>query len=174
MESNDSRRSEFRNAMARMSAAVNIVTSNGAAGRCGITVTAVCSVSDSPPTVLVCLNRSSAMNQVFKTNGVLAVNVLAADQEEHARHFAGMTGVPMEQRFTEQHWGEGELALPVLKHALASLQGRITRADEVGSHTILIVEIDAISLRGEGSDSLVYFDRLFHSLPHQQAAVSHN
>ena len=35
---------EFRNAMAKLAAAVNIITTNGEAGKCGITATAVCSI----------------------------------------------------------------------------------------------------------------------------------
>ncbi len=72
MDPIESRRGKFRNAMARLGAAANVITSNGPAGRCGITATAVCSVSDTPPTLLVCLNRSSAMNQVFKRMAICA------------------------------------------------------------------------------------------------------
>ena len=167
----DLQRTEFRQAMARLGAAVNIITSNGPAGRCGITATAVCSVSDTPPTMLVCLNRASAMNQVFKDNGVLCVNVLAADQEALACEFAGMTGVAMEQRFANPAWSEGRRNLPVLNAALASLQGRITRVEEVGSHSILIVEIDRIHLSREEQDSLLYLGRVFHRLPQQERVV---
>ncbi|MDY7579259.1 flavin reductase [Herbaspirillum sp. RTI4] len=167
----DNTRTDFRNAMARMGAAVNIITSNGETGRCGMTATAVCSVSDTPPSVLVCLNRSSAMNAVFKANGVLCINVLSADQESHARDFAGMTGVPMEQRFAAGNWREGILQLPLLGHALANLQGRIISTEEVGSHTVMIVAIEKIDLDADGGDSLVYFDRLFHRVPRQQVAA---
>lgn len=65
----------FRDAMASLSAAVNIVTTDGPAGRCGITATAVCSVTDTPPTLLVCINRNSAMNPVFQATQRLCVNV---------------------------------------------------------------------------------------------------
>ncbi|MBZ4280826.1 flavin reductase [Mycobacterium tuberculosis] len=51
--------------MASLSAAVNVVTTAGEAGRCGITATAVCSVTDTPPSVMVCINANSAMNPVF-------------------------------------------------------------------------------------------------------------
>jgi len=173
MVNTDRNRSDFRNAMARMGAAVNIITSNGPAGRCGITATAVCSVSDTPPTMLVCLNRTSAMNQVFKDNGVICINVLTADQEPRARDFAGMTGVSMEDRFADASWRQGHLQLPVLAQALANLQGRITRAEEVGSHSILIVEIEKIDLHAAGADSLIYFDRLFHRVPHQNVECNH-
>ncbi|PVM08929.1 4-hydroxyphenylacetate 3-monooxygenase, partial [Salmonella enterica subsp. enterica serovar Anatum] len=50
----DEQRLRFRDAMASLAAAVNIVTTAGHAGRCGITATAVCSVTDTPPSVMVC------------------------------------------------------------------------------------------------------------------------
>lgn len=40
---------QFRNAMARLGAAVNIITTDGPAGRAGFTASAVCSVTDTPP-----------------------------------------------------------------------------------------------------------------------------
>ncbi len=61
-------RLRFRDAMASLGAAVNIVTTDGTEGRCGITATAVCSVTDTPPTLMVCVNRNSAMNAVFQKN----------------------------------------------------------------------------------------------------------
>ena len=60
----DEQRLRFRDAMASLSAAVNVVTTAGEAGRCGITATAVCSVTDTPPSVMVCINANSAMNPV--------------------------------------------------------------------------------------------------------------
>lgn len=67
----DEQRLRFRDAMASLSAAVNVITTAGDAGRCGITATAVCSVTDSPPSVMVCINANSAMNPVFQGNGKL-------------------------------------------------------------------------------------------------------
>ena len=95
----DEQRLRFRDAMASLSAAVNVVTTEGEAGRCGITATAVCSVTDTPPSVMVCINANSAMNPVFQGNGKLCINVLNHEQEIMARHFAGMTGMAMDERF---------------------------------------------------------------------------
>lgn len=67
--------------MAGLSTAVNIVSTDGPEGRCGITATAVCSVTDMQPTLLVCLNRNSAMNPVFQKNGSMCINVLNHEQE---------------------------------------------------------------------------------------------
>src|SRR5699024_11760152 len=106
----DEQRLRFRDAMASLSAAVNIITTEGDAGQCGITATAVCSVTDTPPSLMVCINANSAMNPVFQGNGKLCVNVLNHEQELMARHFAGMTGMAMEERFSlsrsEEHTSE--------------------------------------------------------------------
>ena len=51
---------EYREAMSRLGAAVSVITTDGPAGPSGFTASAVCSVTDAPPTLLVCLNRSAS------------------------------------------------------------------------------------------------------------------
>ena len=53
----------FREAMCRLGAAVHVVTTAGPGGKTGATATAVCSVSDAPPTLLMCLNRRSQCSE---------------------------------------------------------------------------------------------------------------
>ena len=151
----------FRDAMAQVGAAVNVITTEGDAGRCGITATAVCSVTDTPPSVMVCINANSAMNPVFQGNGKLCVNVLNHEQEVMARHFAGMTGMAMEDRFSLSCWQKGALGQPVLKGSLASLEGEISQVQTIGSHLVYLVEIKNITLSQEGH-GLIYFKRRFH------------
>lgn len=153
---------EFRHAMANLAAAVHVVTTDGPHGRLGITVSAACSVTDSPPTVLVCINRNSASRDVFAGNGRLAVNVLAGDQEELARHFSGQTGVPMDERFTWDIWTELD-GIPTATDARVALAGRIVSSLEQGTHTVFFVEIDAIRRR-EDAQALVYDSRTFHAV----------
>jgi flavin reductase (NADH) len=152
---------QFRQAMAHLGAAVNVVTTAGVHGRCGITASAVCAVTDTPPTVLVCVNRSSAMHAVFAHNRRACINVLSAEQEILARHFAGQTGLSMEQRFDLPVWDHGDHGIPVLRDALVSLQGAIVECKEVGSHSVMFVQAETIQVRAEG-DSLIYFSRAFH------------
>lgn len=159
----------FRHAMAHLPAAVCIITTDGAAGRCGITASAVCSVTDSPPTVLVCLNQRSAMHDVFKENGHLCVNVLSGEHEQLAMHFSGATKLPMAERFGLDDWRPGVSSQPVLAGALVKLQGRIKDSKAVGSHSVLFVELDKIDV-GEERDSLIYFNRLFHTVQPTRAA----
>jgi flavin reductase (NADH) len=157
------RQTAFRHAMAHLPAAVCIITTHGSAGRCGITASAVCSVTDSPPTVLVCINRNSATHDVFKQNGHLCVNVLSGEHEQLAMHFSGATKVAMDERFTFDDWQAGVSGQPVLAGALVKLQGHIQDVKEVGSHSVLFVELDDIDVREE-RDSLIYFNRLFHTV----------
>lgn len=160
----------FRNAMAHLPAAVCIITTDGAAGRCGITASAVCSVTDSPPTVLVCLNQRSAMHDVFKANGKLCINVLSGDHEQQAMHFSGATKMPMEERFNLDGWQHDAASQPVLSDALVRLQGEIKDAKAVGSHSVFFVELDKIDV-SEERDSLIYFNRLFHTVQRTRAAA---
>ena len=160
----DPTRKQFRQAMAHLGAAVNVITTNGSAGRCGITASAVCSVTDAPPTLLVCLNRSSAMHAAFVRNRRVCVNVLPGHCEEIAQHFAGLTQLSMAERFSLPLWDEGVHGVPVLRDALASLQGSIVEAKDVGSHSVMFVQPDVIRMRDDG-DALIYFGRNFHRIP---------
>ena len=79
-------RQDFRDAMARLGAAVNIITTGGPAGRGGFTASAVCSVTDEPPTLLVCMNRNATAAPALKANGNVCVNVVAAGQQHADGH----------------------------------------------------------------------------------------
>ena len=170
MQQDNDQRLRFRDAMASLSAAVNIVTTSGDAGQCGITATAVCSVTDTPPSLMVCINANSAMNPVFQGNGRLCVNVLTNEQELMARHFAGMTGMAMEDRFKGEHWRNGPQGQPVLAGSLASLEGEITQVQTIGTHLVYLVEIKNIVLSEEGH-GLVYFKRRFHPVMMEMAVA---
>lgn len=153
---------QFRSAMSQLSASVNVITTSGPHGQVGLTATAVCSVSDSPPTVLVCINRTSATRDIFLANSRLCVNILNSSQEDIALDFAGITGVPMDQRFDSEGWEQPRTAedQPRLREAAVTLEGRITSTVEMGSHTVMFVEADRINTQ-DSHGGLVYFQRRF-------------
>jgi flavin reductase len=103
----------FRDAMACVGAAVNIITTDGPAGMAGFTASAVCSVTDSPPTLLVCLNRGASVWPTFSENRTLCVNTLSAGQEPLSNLFGGKT--PMEDRFAAARWKPAKQAARVLR-----------------------------------------------------------
>lgn len=153
---------EFKRAMSLLASAVNIVTTDGPHGRLGLTVSAVCRGSDDPASLIVCVNRSSLAHDVFVGNGRLAVNVLAAEQQQLALHFAGQTGVPMAERFAWDVWDE-VCGLPSLRDARVVAAGTIVDRVEHGTHSVLFVRTDEIRMRSDRG-GLVYDCRNFHQV----------
>lgn len=153
---------QFREAMAHLPAAVSIVTSNGKAGKVGLTVSSVNSVSDTPATLLFCVNRNSYVHDIIKQNGKVCINVLSHNQEELAKHFASMLNSTMEERFEWNIWKDGTDNQPVLQGAIASLQGNLIDTHSIGTHSIFIVELTHIDVTP--NHSLVYFSRQFKKL----------
>jgi flavin reductase len=156
----------FRSGLSRLAGAVTVITTDGPAGAAGFTASAVCSVTDSPPTVLVCMNRSSHAHRFFAANGVLCVNVLAAAQQEVSARFASRD-IPMDERFARTPWQACASGSPGLNGALVQLDGRIVATHEVGTHSVFIVEL--VEIRLDASDTpapagLAYFDRRYHAL----------
>ncbi|MDB1125620.1 4-hydroxyphenylacetate 3-monooxygenase, reductase component [Vibrio algarum] len=153
----------FRDAMANLAAAVNIVTTGGEAGTVGITATAVCSITDTPATIMVCVNKNSASNEIIKNNKNLCINVCASEQQQMSLDFAGMTELTMEERFANPAWTKNEAGVPVLSDCLASIEGHISEISEMGTHTVFFVKIDNIAVN-KGKDALVYFAREFKTV----------
>lgn len=162
-------RVEFRDAMARMGAAVNVVTTAGPAGRAGFAATAVCSVTDDPPTLLVCLNRASSGNALFKANGVLCVNTLAAGQGSISDAFAGLGGLTGEKRFDHGAWATLATGAPVLDAAVVSFDCRIADVIEKGTHSVLFAEVEAIR-QGSPGQALIWYGRGYHPVGHEVPA----
>ncbi len=156
------KQTDFREGMSRMGAAVNLITSDGVAGRHGLVASAVCSVTDAPPTLLICVNRNSFVHDKFLQNGVLCVNVLTAEHQELSGHFARyVEGV---DRFSFGNWTTLETGSPVLTDANVSFDCRIGSVIEQGSHSVMFCEAKAVSLAKKVDRGLVYFSRDYHRL----------
>lgn len=154
--------SDFRNAMAQLGSAITIITTDGPAGRFGFTASAVCSVTDSPPTLLVCMNRSSFAHSKFKENGVLCVNVLSARHQALSAVFAN-SQLRSEERFQHEQWLALKTGSPALISAVASVDCTISASHEVGSHSVFYCEVRQIR-QDQPGDGLVWFNRRFHTL----------
>ncbi len=150
---------DYRDAMACLGAAVNIVTTDGPCGRAGFTASAVCSVTDSPPTLLVCINRASSAYAGVTGNGVLCVNALSAQHQDLSRLFGGK--IPVDERFSAADWAALETGSPVLADGSAAFDCRITGQINVGTHDVLFCQVVALR-RAASADSLIYFDRSYH------------
>ena len=150
--------------MASCAAGVHVITTDGESGRYGITMTAVTPVTDEPPTIMLCINRKSAIIPILQTNRDLCINTLSESQQDIAEHFAGLTGLSPEERFAYHIWIRGETGQLEVEGALAHLHGRIVLQHEIGTHFIFYVEINEIKNSGTHPPALLYFRRQFKSL----------
>ena len=154
---------DYRNAMARLGAAVNIVTTDGAAGRHGLTVSAVCSISDDPSTLLVCINRESRGYSAVRENGVLCVNVLGPGHADLSSRFA-RTSARIDERFGDPKlWTKMASGSPRLRDATVCLDCKVNLVLDVGTHGMFICEATEV-LFGPDCAGLVYFDRSFYGV----------
>ncbi|MFE0420365.1 flavin reductase [Streptomyces tendae] len=151
---------QFREGMAHLGAGVCVITSNGPAGLLGFTATAVSSVTDAPPTLLVCMNRVSTQNAALKRNGVLCVNVLAGEHADLSSLFAGATQ-DMAERFAAATWTYGTLGVPRLASAVASFDCRVAQSQEVGTHSVLFGQVADVEITDE-EEALIYLSRAYH------------
>lgn len=153
--------SAYREAMSRLASAVHLITTDGPGGRAGFTASAVCSVSDAPPTLLVCVNRASSAYAALTHNGTLCVNTLGEGHEAVAGLFGGRT--PMDERFAAGTWRRLRSGAPALADALVSFDCRIVGRHAVGSHDVLYCVVEALAAPGQ-ADALLYSERRYHTL----------
>jgi flavin reductase (DIM6/NTAB) family NADH-FMN oxidoreductase RutF len=153
----------FRDAMSFVAGAVHVIATGGKMGLGGATATAVTSVTDAPPSLLVCLNETSATLEKIRQNQSFSVNVLAATQENVAAVFSGQGGFEGERRFRD---GDGWImrdGLPRLEGALASFACSLTDLKTVGSHIIMIGTVNRV-WTGADVAPLLYFRRSYRAL----------
>ncbi len=155
---------DFKEGMRLLAGAVNIVTTKGIAGAGGFTATAVCSVTDTPPTLLVCVNKNNELEDVLLKNKTLAVNILPSGFEELANRFAGFDGVSMEKRLEKGVWETLETGCPVLSNALAAFDCEIINTVEQGTHTIVFARIIAVKSQAMPKTPLLYYDRGYRTI----------
>jgi flavin reductase (DIM6/NTAB) family NADH-FMN oxidoreductase RutF len=134
----------FRALMADFPTGVAVVTTVDGTGRPhGFTCTALCSVSLSPPTLLVSVSSRSASLAALLRRGWFAVNLLADTAVATAARFAA----PVEERFAGLAWAPGPAAgMPCLSGGVCgSAECRVSAVWPVGDHTIVLGAVEVIS-----------------------------
>jgi len=159
---------DFRAAMRQLAATVCVVTAGEGDARRGLTATAVCSLSMTPPSMLVCVNRQGAAHRAITESGCFCVNILAADQVAVAHRFAGNAGDPGESKFAAGKWSRLATGAPTLDGALINLDCTLSSDVETESHSIFIGHVQQIRF-GALKSPLLHYDRNFFSLENQTA-----
>ena len=155
-------RASYLEAMSRVASTVSIVTTDGPAGRAGVTVSSLVSVSaDSPlPTILVCIHESSTACPVIPSNGVFCVNALRGGQVHLSDTFAGRTGPADNDRFTSADWSADISSAPRLIDPLVAFDCRVEHSELVGLHHVIFGEVQDLSI-GNPDEPLIYANRAY-------------
>lgn len=155
-------RASFIDGMSRVATSVTIVTTDGEAGRFGLTVSAMSSVTADPPTLLICINRRNPVDAAMRSNGVFGVNALRADQRWVAETFAGRPRRGNPYDFQAGAWHIENTGSPLLTGAVAWFDCVMIAAHHVGTHTIAIGRV--VAAGSEPGTPLIYGRRSFGEL----------
>lgn len=151
----------FLQAMAEAATGVTLVTTDGPAGRFGVTVSAFASVSADPPMVLACVNRKSPAAAAIAANGGFCVNVLSAGHSVLADVFAGRSERHPPYDFGCADWLRGEGGWR-LANAIAAFDCALDREVTAGTHRVLFGRVLATHCNDlAGLPSLVYTRRTY-------------
>ena len=155
---------QFLQGMSKAACSVYVVTTDGIAGRRGVTASAVSSVSADAqkPTLLTCVHHLSPAASAIRTNRTFCVNLLSDEQTTISDVFAGRGEAKDEAKFDCGTWTAGAAGDPMLDGALCSFDCTVLHEINCGSHYIFIGEVEQIAL-SEGDQALVYANRGYNN-----------
>ena len=170
---NETLRDQFLDGMRHAASTVNIITTDGAAGKVGVTVSAMSSVSaDMPkPTLLVCVHHQSPAARAIIDNGVFCVNVLKDDQAYISDTFAGRFKDVVEDKFEVAEWTPMRSGAPRVVDPLVAFDCRVALSDQVGTHYVFFGEVEEVFVAGQGSP-LIYANRAYGMATRIDSAAS--
>lgn len=153
---------EFRHGMRRLTAGVSLITTEYQGEKHGLIATSVSSLTAEPPSLLVCVNRSSSSHDPITGSGVFAVNVLASHHDDICAQFS--QSARRADRFQSGEWHALKTGVPALKDALVTFDCQLEKIVEWSTHSILLAHIVGIHLLDGELDPMVYFNSGFHTL----------
>lgn len=151
----------FIRGMRQVASSVAVVTTTGAAGRHGATVSAFSSVSADPPQLLVCLRSASRIAAAVEANGAFCLNILSHRHPHVAERFSGMHDSAVADRFEGIDVHQGQEDWVALKDATAFaclIGGRLA----AGTHTIFLGKVEHVQISGH--EPLTYLQGRYRQL----------
>ena len=145
----------FRHLLGRFASSIAIITARDGDRDVGMTVSAFCSVSLSPPLVLVCVDHKASMHELMLRHPKLGISVIASEHEAHSRRFADRNET---HRFDGVPFTRGESEVMLLDDATAQLECQLVSHYQAGDHTIFIAEVERGAM-GEAQPLLHYRGR---------------
>jgi flavin reductase (DIM6/NTAB) family NADH-FMN oxidoreductase RutF len=154
----------FRQAFRRYAATVVVVTFLDEEGRpCGMTATSMCTLSASPPALLICVNREARANAAIASAGRMGVDLLSVAQRPIALH-CSRAGA---DKLLRPAWLMAERragATPRLHGSLAHFECEIDAAYDIFSHTVFVGVIQSVWVNPDDPRPLLYHGGLYSQL----------
>jgi flavin reductase (DIM6/NTAB) family NADH-FMN oxidoreductase RutF len=138
----------FRVAMREFASGVTIVAAGRDEKRNGCTATSICSLSIEPPSLIVCLARSSATLATIRATGVFGLSMLGERHAALADRFAGRGGLHGAARFEGGEWTALATGAPLLQGAVAVIDCEVEETIERHTHAIVIGKVAAARALG--------------------------
>lgn len=148
---------QFKHVLSRWASGVAVITTNRDGYWHGMTASSFTSVSLDPPLVSVSLAKKLNTHALIQKTQVFAVNILAADQIETAKIFAGYYK-EVQNRFEGLECTTAVTGSPLLPGTLGWLDCKVVYAYEGGDHTIFVGEVQAAGPIST-AQPLLYFGR---------------
>jgi flavin reductase (DIM6/NTAB) family NADH-FMN oxidoreductase RutF len=126
----------------------------------GCAANAVSSLSLDPPTMLVCLARTSNTHPRLIRSGIFAINILgdSPDSREICSAFASKK----EDKFSNIDYRLGQTGVPILTQAIGWLECQLADAYDSGDHTIFIGKV--VAAQATEGNPLAYFRGRFATI----------
>jgi flavin reductase len=150
----------FLQAMSSLAGTIHVVATVEDGVPIGVIATSVCSLSADPPSLVVCLKKSTSAHDPILRQKLFTVSVLAASQADVARKFMSEKG---EKRFAHDSWKTAPGRIPVLEAGLASFDCELVASHDGYSHSILVakvVDLDHAASTAD-QDCLIWHSRKF-------------
>lgn len=125
-----------------------------------MTVSSLTSVSDTPPSLLVCINKNAKMAAFLKEGDQFVVNILDANSQELSNLCA--TPDRYDQRFNNEFWLVGDVAR--VKSALCAFECQVSKMVEHGTHFIVVGDLLRAHLTATASSPLCYWNGGYREL----------
>lgn len=153
----------YRAGVQNLAAGVCLVTTGRGTDQHGFTATAVMSLTDDPPSLVVGVGSTNGSHDLICESGWFCVNVLADHQLPLADVFAGRSGLKGRERFTEGEWETSPHGPPMLAGALANFVCRLTDLRPYSTHTLMVGEVMTLR-QAEFGLPLLYWRRAYSGL----------
>lgn len=164
---------QFLEGMSRAATFVTVATTDGEAGRFGVTVSSLTSVSadGNHPSLLACIHHQSPAAEAILKNRAFCANLLHEDQQAISDLFAGRLAASDHiARFAGTPWEAGPMGQPILEGATASFECRVATSVLWETHHIIVGHVTSVRL-SENPSALLYGQRAYRRAVHLAASA---